>query len=291
MEWAKENATWPLAQHSRFVVCKPHRWHIQDIGSGPTLLLLHGAGGSTHSWRHLIPYLNHYRAVAIDLPGQGFTRLGAQRRCKLDAMAEDIIALLNAENLRPAAIIGHSAGAAIALRVAERMPVPQIIGINAALDTFHGVAGVLFPLLAKAIATLPFAASVFSATASQGQTVDRIIKGTGSTLSTADRAYYRRLVASSDHVHGTLRMMAQWQLEPLLSRLPEHGTQTILIAAENDIAVPPQTTQHVAAHMPNAQAVMIPHLGHLAHEEDAGAIAPHILNALTPQTQTKASTI
>lgn len=290
MEWAKESATWPLAQHSRFVVCKPHQWHIQDIGSGPTLLLLHGAGAATHSWQHLIPHLGGYRVVAIDLPGQGFTRLGAQRRCNLDNMAEDIIALLIAENLQPTAIIGHSAGAAIALRIAELIPVPQTIGINAALDTFHGVAGVLFPLLAKAIATLPFAASVFSATASQGHTVDRIIKGTGSALTTADLAYYRRLVASSDHVHGTMQMMAQWQLEPLLSRLPQHGTQTLLIAAENDKAVPPRTTQHVAAHMPNARAIMIPHLGHLAHEENANAIAPHILTALMSRTLTKATT-
>lgn len=281
MDWARDHATWPLTQHSRFVICKPHRWHIQDIGTGPLLLLIHGAGGATHSWQHLIPYLaKSHRVVAIDLPGQGFTQLGAQRRCGLDAMSEDLIALCKAENLHPSAIIGHSAGAAIALRMSEQIEIPQIIGINAALDTFDGLAGVLFPALAKTIAALPMTASFFSATASQGNGVARIIKGTGSTLPAADLALYRRLVASRSHVNATLQMMAQWQLEPLLKRLPDITTRTTLIVAANDTAVPPVTSRKAADFIPNANFILHPHLGHLAHEEDAGAIAQYILDAL-----------
>ncbi|MEQ3708993.1 MAG: alpha/beta fold hydrolase BchO [Tateyamaria sp.] len=284
MDWAKNSATWPHAQHSRFVLCKPHRWHIQDIGQGPLILLIHGAGGATHSWQHLIPILSQtHRIVAVDLPGQGFTQLGAQRRCGLNHMAEDIAALCHAEDLHPSAIIGHSAGAAIALRMAELMPNPQVIGINAALDTFQGIAGVLFPMFAKTIAALPFAAHVFSATASNNQGVARIIQGTGSTLPPADLNLYRRLVGSPKHVQATLQMMAQWQLEPLLARLPHHPTRTLLIAAENDGAVPPITSTNAAKIMPHAQVTMIPKLGHLAHEEDPNAIAPHILNALLAQ--------
>ena len=280
MDWAKDHDRWPNTEHSRFVLCKPHRWHIQDIGDGPVLLLIHGAGGATHSWQHLIPHLANYRVIAIDLPGQGFSQLGAQRRCGLDPMAHDIAALITAENLHPCALIGHSAGAAIALRIAELTHVPQIIGINAALDTFQGVAGVLFPMLAKTIAALPLAANVFSATASQGQAVARIIAGTGSTLSPDDLDLYRRLVASPSHVNATLQMMAQWQLEPLLSRLPEMRTPATLIAASGDRAVPPDTSVKAAAKMPNANAVTIPHLGHLAHEEDAKTVASLILAAL-----------
>jgi magnesium chelatase accessory protein len=46
----------------------------------PVALLVHGAGAATHSFRGLIPLLSgHYRVIAIDLPGHGFTR-GARRR-------------------------------------------------------------------------------------------------------------------------------------------------------------------------------------------------------------------
>lgn len=281
MDWDKEKATWPLSAHSRFVLCKPHHWHVQDVGAGPPLLLLHGAGGSTHCWQHLIPYLSRTnRVVAIDLPGQGFTRLGAQHRCGLDPMAEDILKLCDMIDLHRAAIIGHSAGAAIALRMAEQADIPQVVGINAALDTFQGIAGILFPVLAKAIAATPLAASFFSASASQGNKVSRIIEGTGSTLPAEDIALYRRLVSSRSHVQATLQMMAQWQLEPLLARLPENSVKTLLIATDQDKAVPADTSRKACARMPNASCVMLTGLGHLAQEEDASAIAPYILSAL-----------
>ncbi|MCR8825234.1 alpha/beta fold hydrolase BchO [Pseudosulfitobacter koreensis] len=279
MKWADARATWPLARHSRFVTQKPHRWHLQEVGEGPTLLLIHGAGGATHSWQHLFPLLAaHHRCIAVDLPGQGFTQLGAQHRCGLDPMAEDLLALCHAEAIDPVCIIGHSAGAAIALRLAEMMQPspPDVVGINAALGTFEGPAGVLFPVLAKTIAMLPLAANLFSATASQ-QSVERIIKGTGSTLPPQEIALYRRLVASPTHVSATLQMMAQWQLEPLLDRLPRNTARTLLITASGDKAVPPATSQKAAEKMPNATCKSLLGLGHLAHEEDAVAVAALIL--------------
>lgn len=281
MDWARDHPTWPMAAESRRVLNKPHRWHMLDTGSGPLLLLIHGAGGSTHSWRHLVPLLEGYRVVAIDLPGQGFTQCGAQKRCGLDAMAEELLSLCRAEGLEPRAIIGHSAGAAIALRMAENMtPAPDVIGINAALDTFQGVAGVLFPLMAKTIAMLPMAANVFSATAANTQSVARILKGTGSTLPPEDIELYRRLVASPSHVNATLQMMAQWELEPLLARLPDHHSRTLFITGEADTAVPPAVSQKAAARMPNAKCVSLVGLGHLAHEEDAAAVAAPLLDFL-----------
>jgi len=281
MDWAKEQSTWPLSDHSRFVLCKPHRWHLQDTGTGPVLLLIHGAGGSTHCWQHLIPHLSRtHRVVAIDLPGQGFTKLGAQQRCGLDEMAEDIIALCTAEDLHPTAVIGHSAGVAIALRMAELTDVPQVIGINAALDSFQGIAGILFPVLARTIAVTPLAATFFSATASQGNTVARIIERTGSVLPPDDLAYYRRLLASRSHVQATLLMMSQWKLDPMRNRLPYNSTDTLMIAASGDRTVPPETSQKACDRMPNARCLTVSGLGHLAQEEDAARIAALILPEL-----------
>lgn len=283
MHWATDGATWPLSAHSRFVLCKPHKWHLQDVGTGPLLVLLHGAGGATHSWRHLIPLLaQDHRVIAIDLPGQGFTQLGAQHRCGLDDMAQDLLALLDAENLTPHAIIGHSAGGAIALRMAELMQpaAPFVIGINAALAPFDGVAGVVFPILAKTIAALPLAAEFVSATSARGGSVDRILKSTGSTLPPEDIDLYRRLVASPGHVNATLKMMAQWQLDGLLDRLPDNPAKTLLIAADGDKTVLPHTSRNAAAQMPNASCITLPDLGHLAHEEDAQSVADLIHTAL-----------
>lgn len=282
MDWARQGKDWPHAEHSRFVEVTPHRWHIQEMGKGPLLLLIHGAGGATQSWRHLMPLLaRDHRVVAMDLPGQGFTRPGSQRRFGLGPMAEDLGALMADQGWQPTALIGHSAGAAIALELARGMdPAPPVVGINAALGNFEGLAGLLFPLMAKALSMAPFVARVFTASAGNPQSVARLIAGTGSTLSQEEMRHYRSLVGDPAHVDGTLAMMAQWDLRDLLDALPSHPAPTLLLAAEGDRAVPAATSRRVAARMPRADYVLLPGLGHLAHEEAPEAVAEPILSFL-----------
>lgn len=279
MDWAR-NTDWPHAATSEFILCKPHKWHVQIAGDGPTILLLHGAGGATQSWRHLFPLLSKsHRVIAIDLPGQGFTKLGAQQRCGLPEMAEDIAKLCTAQGWITDAIIGHSAGAAIALEMTAHLKhTPKIIGINAALDTFKGIAGVMFPVLAKTLAMVPMVAEIFTATATRGQGVQKLINGTGSKLSAGETMFYQRLFEDRQHVNATLQMMAQWDLAPLIARLPQIKNDTLLMAGQGDMMVPCDVSQMAARQMPNATFVAFPDLGHLAHEEAPEIVAKVAVN-------------
>ena len=274
MRWPRDATGWPMSEHSRLVLCRPHRWHLQEAGTGPTDLLIHGAGGATQSFRGLFPLLaRHRRVVAIDLPGQGFTQSGARGRLGLDEMTADLAALLAQEGIRPDRIIGHSAGAAIAL--ALTLPphgvAAPVVGINAALGTFKGVAGWLFPLLARTLAAAPFSAALFSATATEAG-IRNLIDGTGSTLPPDGVSLYLRLAQDRGHVDGTLGMMAAWKLEPLLARLPDIAVPVHLIAGEADRAVPPQTSTDAVRRIPGARLTLLPGLGHLMHEEDPQAV-------------------
>lgn len=280
MDWTRHKADWPHADASRFVLSKPHKWHLQELGDGPLLLLLHGAGGSTQSFRHLMPLLaKTYRVIAIDLPGQGFTRLGAQARCGLETVAEDIASLCEIEGWRPIAIIGHSAGAAVAFDLAARLPPPppQVIGINAALSSFKGVAGIMFPVMAKALAMMPGVAALFTASSGNPRSVKRLIEGTGSHLEETDLRHYRALVNDRGHVNATLQMMAQWDLDPLLSRLPKDNPHGLLIAATADRAVPAATSRDLAERIEGLEYMEVPDKGHLVHEEAPDVIADLIL--------------
>lgn len=263
-------ADWPNAAFSRFIDAPPHRWHVQEAGTGPTVLLLHGAGGSVHSFRDILPGLaRDYHVVALDLPGQGFTRLGGRGRCGLAPMAEDIARLLAQQGWAPAAIIGHSAGAPIALQLALNLPVAPcaLIGLNAALGSFGGLAGLLFPVMAKALALTPFTATVFARTASSEARVRALIGSTGSTIDAVGMACYRTLVADRVHVDGTLLMMSQWTLDGVLPRLPGIAVPTLFIVGDEDQAVPPRISERAAARMPAARVLHMPRLGHLSHEE------------------------
>ena len=281
MKWPRDAKDWPLQEYSRQVLHRPHRWHLQEAGTGERLLLIHGAGGATQSWRHLFPILMQtHHVISVDLPGQGFTQIGAQQRCGLDHMAEDLLSLVRHEGWEPTAIIGHSAGVAIALRMVELGLRPDmIVGINAALGNFKGVAGWLFPALAKVLAMTPFSASLFAATTSRSS-VRNLLQGTGSNLGAEGEDLYYRLASDKGHVDATLSMMAQWSLDELLARLPQIDTPVHLITGDNDKAVPPKISADAVERLPNAQLTTLKGLGHLAHEEDAAQIADAIYAAL-----------
>lgn len=275
-------ANWPLRKASRHVASRPHLWHVQDVGAGPLLLLIHGAGGATHSFRHLIPLLAQtHRVIAIDLPGQGFSVLGAKSRCGLDAMAQDVKSLCAQENWQPTALIGHSAGAALALRIAQIMPIEAVIGINAALSKFDGAAGWFFPIIAKILAATPLVAQVFSKYAGTPSQVHQLLTSTGSRIDREGEAQYLHLLRMPGHVDATLSMMAQWQLDALLDGLPQHSTPCLLITSSSDRAVPSTVSQKAAAMMPDAQWVDLPSFGHLVHEEAADKVAALIVTFLT----------
>lgn len=273
---------WPNRSASRHLFCAPHLWHVQEMGSGPTLLLIHGAGGASHSWRGLVPFLaDHYHLVIVDLPGQGFTRLGARHRCGLDAMAEDLARLIRQKDWAPMAYIGHSAGAAIALRLAEIAPPRAVIGLNAALGQFEGVAGWLFPVMAKLLAAAPFVAQIFSRIAGNPAKVASLLASTGSNVDATGQALYLQLLRMPSHVDATLAMVAQWTLDGLMARLPQLTTPCLLITATNDHAVPPAKSAQAAERMPRTRWQDVPGFGHLLHEEAPQIVAPLILDFLT----------
>ncbi len=279
MRWPDDAQNWPLAEYSRLILHRPHRWHVQEAGIGPTILLIHGAGGATQSFRGLFPLLAKTRhVVAVDLPGQGFTQLGARQRCGLDHMAEDLLALCRYAGWAPDLVVGHSAGAAIALRMWElgARPAGGIVGINAALGNFKGVAGWLFPIMAKALAVTPFSANLFASTTTRSS-VRNLVRGTGSRLDQEGLELYHRLATDKGHVDATLSMMAQWHLDGLLGRMGQIATSVHLIIGLSDAAVPAQVSRDAAGILRDVQITELSNLGHLAHEEDPQAIARLIL--------------
>lgn len=271
---------WPLRQHSRAIRVRPHLWHVQVLGSGPVVLLLHGAGGATHSWRSLAPLLAaDFTLVMPDLPGQGFTRLGNRMRCGLETMAEDLAALMADQGWQVEAIVGHSAGAALALRLCEVLPeAPRCVaGLNAALGNFDGLPGVVFPMLARLLALNPFVPSLFARLAGGRAQVERLLATTGSRIDAEGLQLYGRLVSDPAHVDGTLTMMAQWQLDGLIARLPQIAVPTLFLTGSADRAVPPSVSRDAAARMPRAEVVELAGLGHLMHEEAPDQVAAHLL--------------
>lgn len=275
--WDVDGRDWPNRPCSRFVEAGGIRWHVQIMGTGPVILLLHGTGAATHSWRDLAPLLaSDFTVVAPDLPGHGFTSGRAFGSMSMPAMARAVGALLASLQLSPDVIVGHSAGAAIAIRMTlDGIADPdKLVGLSAALLPFPGLGAKLFPTLARLFFVNPFAPHFFARLASApGETERFLARSTGSRIDRAGVEFYGRLFATSSHCAGALAMMADWDLDALKRDLPNLGTPLLLIHGMDDAAIPLSNAHDAAAIVGDGRVVERAGLGHLAHEEQPVEIA------------------
>jgi magnesium chelatase accessory protein len=294
LDWARDGPLWPHAEASRRVVAGDLTWHVQTLGQGPALVLLHGTGASTHSWgggvpqtpsgRDLPPILaSRYTVVMPDLPGHGFTSQPRASGLTLPAMARSIADLLAVLDIKPALAIGHSAGCAIALEMirAKLIAPSGVIGLNAALLPFGGIAGVVFQPMARLLTLNPFIANILAGQASPRRVSDTIA-GTGSVLDPKGLSYYERLFATPAHVQSALQMMAGWNLAPLVQAFPDISTPVVLIVTGGDRAVPPDQGRIASETLANARVAYLKNLGHLAHEEAPLDISAKLLEIAAP---------
>jgi magnesium chelatase accessory protein len=281
-DWNREGRDWSNRDASRFVFAGGFKWHVQVMGAGPTLLLLHGAGAATHSWRDLALLLaQDFTVIAPDLPGHGFTETPGGDGLSLRGMARGVAALLAKLETEPAFAVGHSAGAAIAMRMAlDGRFDGGVVSLNGALQPFPGAAGHIFPAMAKLLFLNPVAQQLFAWRAARPGAVARLIESTGSKIDEAGIRYYGALLGATGHIAGALGMMARWDLHPLQADLPTFSAPLTLVAGERDHAVPPKVAEDVHAMIPRSRLIRLPGLGHLAHEEAPERIAEIVRQAV-----------
>lgn len=282
---------WPNRDKSRIIRASGVDFHVQEWGEGPTILLIHGTGASTHSFAALAPLLaTEAHVIAIDLPGHAFSETDRSDLFTLPGMARAIASLMKQLGADPVLAVGHSAGAAILIRLAldHAINPAAIIALNGAILPLHPFSHPFVSLMAKFLAANPFVPWFFSKQA-DGATVDKLLKDTGSKVPEDSRACYRRLLQSRRHVAAALRMMAHWDLETLARDLPSLQTKLVLIAGEADRTIPPDSSDAVARVVPTAHVHRLPRLGHLAHEENPELIAGLILSLIPAADNHKAT--
>ena len=276
LDWRRDGAAWPGHADSRFLRAGGIDWHVQVSGSGPVALLLHGTGASTHSWRGLAPLLAaRFTVVAPDLPGHAFTRAPDGLALSLPVMARAVADLSSELGLAPDIVIGHSAGAAIALQMAlDGAAAPRgIVSLNGALRPLEGFASRFFPPVARLLALLPIVPNMFAWRARDPAVVDDLLRQTGSSIQEEDRARYHRLATTPSHVGAALSMMANWEVRGLEAAMARLTLPVLLVAGTDDGMVPASEAAIVARKLAHAEVAKLKGLGHLAHEEQPERVA------------------
>lgn len=98
------------------------RLRVQEVGSGPPVMFIHGASNSGTSWSNLAAHMPSHRCLLIDRPGCGLSPSHGRRftdAAELARFAEDLVLdVLDALELDQASLVATSYGGHLALRAA-----------------------------------------------------------------------------------------------------------------------------------------------------------------------------
>ncbi len=231
----------------------------------PALLFLHGSAMDHAMWalpaRH---FARHGRAVlAVDLPGHG--RSGGDPLPSIGALADWVVALLDAAGVAQAALVGHSMGSLVALDTAARHPdrVERIALLGTALPM-----AVAEPLLAAAAANDHAAIDGLMI---WGHSLAGQLGGTGTpgihVMAEATRLMER---AAPGVLHADLNACNAYG-EPL-DKLDAIRCPALLLLGEQDLLTPRRATQAVAERIADTRTVTLPGCGHMMTAEQPDAV-------------------
>lgn len=130
---------------------------LRDVGSGPTVLMLHNGGTSSTIWRNQIDDLSRdHRVLAVDLPGFGDSPR-PQVPPTLDSMIGLLVDLLDQHGEGPSLLVGNCMGANLSLRIARARPdlVRGVLAVNPLTEATFRSGGIGFTHSMSRVAPAP----------------------------------------------------------------------------------------------------------------------------------------
>mgnify|MGYP001215464363 FL=1 len=274
------NNFWPYSEYSKFLETDNFVWHYQLIGKpgNPILLFIHGAGASSHSWASLIPKLQEFQILAVDLPGHRFSKIKKGIRPQHDIIVSDLLVLFDSLKIKPNVFVGHSIGAVIVLSLSNiyKGPLSSIVLINGALERFEGPAATIFPLMAKVFYASPLTKYWIRLFNSAENSLRKFLSISGSNLTSKNIDYYLQLMTDEDHVTGTLAFISSWSIGDIEKKLKKINVPTLFLAGMSDGIVNYKTSVRANKKAFNSKIKLFENEGHLIHEVSSAKVAKEI---------------
>ena len=271
---------WPYYKYSKFLETDNFLWHYQLIGkpNKPTILLIHGAGASSHSWSNLIPKLPEFQILMVDLPGHRFSKIKKGIRPQHDIIVKDLVVLFKSLKIKPNVFVGHSIGAVIVLSLSGiyKGPLSSIVLINGALERFEGPAATIFPLMARVFYASPLTKYWIKLFNSAEKSLRKFLSISGSNLTSKNIDYYVKLMTDEDHITGTLAFISSWNIGDIEKKLEKIKVPSLFLAGKRDGIVNYKTSVRANKKAFNAKIKIFEREGHLMHEVSSSKVAEEI---------------
>jgi len=272
-------------EQSRFVDIGGVDIHYKVYGAGePTIVLMHGFGASTFSWREVAgPLAQRGTVVVFDRPAFGLTERvlpgdwdetahAGGSPYTPEAQADITVALLDRLGIDTAVLVGHSAGGSIAMLAALRHPerVGALVLVDAAVYTEGGPPAFVYPLLKT-----PQARRLGPLLARQigGRAGDRFLElawHDPSRITDEVRAGYRAPLRVTDWDAALWQLTVTRSPQRLGERVAEIGCPVLVVTGDDDRIVPTDESRRLASEIEGAEIAVIASAGHVPHEEQPG---------------------
>jgi pimeloyl-ACP methyl ester carboxylesterase len=239
-------------------------------GSGPPLVMLHGAPCDGRTWRWMIPDLSRdHTVIAWDAPGFGESS-DIDDSWRAQQFADALAAFVAALGLERPHVVGHSFGTMVALSLFQYHPV-----VPASLVLAGGYAGWAGSLPPHEVARR---LQMFLGMAELGDAFDpKSYPGLFSELIPADRDAALATMMRENIRPATVRAAghigAETDLRPVL---PTVDIPTLVLHGEADARSPLTNAEALHAAIATSQLVVLPKLGHACVVEEPEACAAAI---------------
>jgi pimeloyl-ACP methyl ester carboxylesterase len=239
-------------------------------GSGPPLVMLHGAPADSRTWQWMLPDLSRdHTVIAWDAPGFGESS-DIDDSWRAAQFADALAAFIAALGLERPHLVGHSFGTMVALSLFQRRPaVPASLVL---VGGYAGWAGSLPP------AEVARRLEMFLGMAELGNAFDpKSYPGLFSDLIPADRDPVLASMMRENMRPATVRAAgyigAETDLRPVL---PTVDVPTLVLHGEADARSPLANAEALHAAISTSQLVVLPKLGHACVVEEPEACAAEI---------------
>lgn len=231
--------------------------------SGPTLVLVHGAGGSRIHWPPELRRMDQATVYTLDLPGHG--RSGGPGRETIEGYADAVAAFLEAVDVGRAVVVGHSMGGAIAQTLALDHPVPVralgLIATGARLRVAPAILETIQDDFKGAVELITRYAWSADADQSWVELGREALKDTGPEVLLGD-------------------FLACDQFD-LMDRLGEIEVPALVVSGTADKLTPTKYARFLAEHIPAARLVTLEGAGHMVMLEQPQEVAKAVRGFVT----------
>jgi pimeloyl-ACP methyl ester carboxylesterase len=251
----------------------PVHLHVVEQGRGPPIVLLHGMGGSTYSFRHLIgPLSRMHRVVAIDLKGFGASEKPLDAAYGPRDQALLIAEVLRRRNLTNVTLVGHSFGGAVAMLVAldlrrtepgriRRLILMNVPAYPQPISMAQRLVGL--PLIGHlSLAVVP---PIITTRAS----LDATVRSSPPPTDDDAIAYATPLhdVGGRHALVTTARAIAETDGRDIIPLYPTLRLPTLIVWCRHDTTVPLSSGERLASELPQARLVVLEPCAHKPAEE------------------------